>query len=107
MAWYAYLAYLFGGGFLANGIPHFVRGISGKKFPSPFASPPGVGESRPMVNVIWGLVNLLIGYVLIYGVGRFQFGLTWSAVMTGLGALLISIYLAWRFERVHSQIKKG
>lgn len=31
MAWYAYLAYFFAGVFLANVIPHFVRGISGEK----------------------------------------------------------------------------
>ncbi|GAG09391.1 unnamed protein product, partial [marine sediment metagenome] len=49
MAWYAYLAYFFAGVFLANGVPHFVHGISGKKFQSPFASPPAVGESSPLV----------------------------------------------------------
>jgi len=52
MAWYAYLAYFFAGFFLANGVPHFVQGVSGKKFPSPFSSPPGRGESPPPVNVL-------------------------------------------------------
>jgi len=37
MPWYDYLAYFFAGVFLDNGIPHFINGISGKPFSSPFA----------------------------------------------------------------------
>jgi len=88
MVWYAYLAYFFAGVFLANGVPHFVQGITGRRFQSPFASPPGVGESSPLVNVIWGLVNFLIGYVLIVAVGDFRFGFTLAALMAGLGVLV-------------------
>ena len=75
MAWYAYVAYFVAGLFLANGVPHFVNGISGKRFQSPFASPPGVGESSPMINVVWGIANFVIGYLLIFGVGDFRGGL--------------------------------
>jgi len=103
MAWYAYLAYFFAGAFLANGVPHFVNGISGNRFQSPFASPPGVGESSPVVNVIWGLINFLIGYVLIFGVGDFAFGFTRAALMAGLGALVAAVALAWHFGRVRSR----
>lgn len=102
MAWYAYVAYFFAGVFLVNGVPHFIHGISGKKFSSPFASPPGEGESRPLVNVIWGLANFLVGYLLIFGVGDFAFGLTRSTLMVGLGALVISIILAIGFARRYS-----
>ena len=45
MRWYHYLAYFFGGAFLANTLPHLVNGVSGNAFQSPFASPPGVGLS--------------------------------------------------------------
>jgi len=100
MAWYAYLAYFFAGVFLANGVPHFVHGISGKKFQSPFASPPGVGESSPLVNVIWGLVNFFIGYWLIFGVGDFTLGFTVAVLMTGLGALVAAVGLALYFGHV-------
>jgi hypothetical protein len=65
MAWYFYLAQFVSGLLLANGVPHFVQGISGEKFQSPFASPPGVGESSPTVNVLWGLANLAIGFALL------------------------------------------
>jgi len=102
MAWYAYLAYFFAGFFLANGVPHFVQGISGKKFPSPFASPPGRGESPPLVNALWGLANFFIGYTLIFEVGDFHFGITRDVLMVGLGALVISVILSINFGRARN-----
>jgi len=95
MSWYDYLAYFFAGVFLANGIPHFVQGISGKPFSSPFAKSPG--ESSPVVNVIWGIVNFGIGYALMFGVGEFRFGLTIDVLMVGLGVLITAIGLARQF----------
>ena len=35
MHWYQYLAYFFGGAFLANTLPHLGNGISGRSFQSP------------------------------------------------------------------------
>ena len=103
MAWYAYLAYFIAGFFLANGVPHFVNGISGKRFPSPFASPPGRGESPPLVNALWGLSNFFIGYTLIFKVGDFHFGMTRDVLMVGLGALVISVILSINFGRTRSR----
>ncbi len=100
MAWYIYLAYFVAGLFLANGVPHFVNGISGKKFQSPFASPPAVGESSPLVNIIWGTINFVIGYVLICGVGDFVGGLSVDALMVAIGALVAAVALALHFGRV-------
>ena len=54
MRWYHYVAYFFGGAFLANALPHLGNGTSGHAFQSPFASPPGVGLSSSMVNVLMG-----------------------------------------------------
>ena len=65
MPWYYYVLHFIGGVFLANGVPHFVQGICGNRFQTPFASPPGVGESSAVVNVLWGWVNLLIGGLLL------------------------------------------
>lgn len=98
MSWYTYIAYFFAGVFLANGIPHFMQGISGKRFSSPFAERP-LGESSPMVNVIWGMVNFAIGYTLMFGVGKFRFGLTIDVLMVGLGALITAVGLARQFGR--------
>jgi hypothetical protein len=94
MTWYTFLAYFFAGAFLANGIPHFIHGISGKKFQTPFAKPMAKGESSPAVNVIWGVVNFLIGYALVFGVGQFQFGFSLAALMLVLGGIVMSVVLA-------------
>ena len=102
MAWYVYLAYFVVGMFFANGIPHFIKGISGDRFQSPFASPPGMGESSPLVKVLWGIANLLVGYMLVYLVGDFQAGLTPDMFMVGLGFTLMAIVLSRHFGRVRS-----
>src|SRR5450432_1486159 len=78
--WSTYVASFFAGMFLANAVPHFVHGISGDRFPTPFAHPPGKGSSSPTVNVLWALVNLIIGYLL------FHTGKVWSG---GNPALLV------------------
>jgi len=65
MEWYQYLASFFAGAFLANVVPHFVHGISGNKFPTPFAKPSGKGLSSPPVNIVWALFNLVVGYLLL------------------------------------------
>ena len=100
MAWYVYLAYFFGGALFANGVPPFVSGISGNNFQSPFARPPGVGESSALVNVIWGMANFLVGYLLLNGVGDFRGGLGPDFLVAGLGFALMAIGLAWHFGRV-------
>jgi hypothetical protein len=58
MPWYFYLFEFVSGLFLANGVPYFVQGISGHRFPAPFGYPPGVGESSPLSNTLWGFANL-------------------------------------------------
>jgi hypothetical protein len=100
MAWYAYVAYFFAGAFLANGVPHFIHGISGERFQSPFASRPGMRESSALVNVVWGLANLAVGYGLIFEVGHFDLGLSRSSQMAGLGVLITSVTLALTLGRV-------
>jgi hypothetical protein len=66
MPWYFYLLEFVSGLFLANGVPHFVQGVSGHRFQSPFASPPGVGESSPLSNALWGYANLAVGATLLW-----------------------------------------
>ena len=101
MEWYAYVAYFFGGFFLVNAVPHFVSGVMGRRFPSPFASPPGKGESSPMVNVLWGAFNLAIGYLLVFRVREFFIRETISVVPLGVGGLLMAMMLARTFGKVY------
>ena len=72
MHWYYFLAYFFGGAFLANSMPHLVNGVSGRPFQTPFAKPPGQGLSSSTVNVLWGFFNLAVAYLLICRVGTFD-----------------------------------
>jgi hypothetical protein len=65
MKWYHYIAAFFAGAFLVNAVPHFIHGVSGDMFPTPFANPSGKGPSSPFVNVIWACFNLIVGYILL------------------------------------------
>ncbi len=60
-----HLALFFAGALLCNSLPHLAAGLRGEPFPSPFASPPGQGDSPPLVNFFWGLFNLLAGGYLL------------------------------------------
>jgi hypothetical protein len=101
MRWYHYMAYFFGGAFLANTLPHLGNGISGHAFQSPFASPPGVGLSSSMVNVLWGFFNLAIGYLLVCRVGAFDLRNLRHVVVFGAGFLILSLLCAHGFGRFH------
>ena len=101
MRWYHYLAYFFGGVFLANALPHFGNGISGHAFQSPFATPPGVGLSSSTVNVLWGLFNLAVAYLLVCRVGNFELRKTPHVLALGAGILLMSLNCAHYFGRFH------
>ncbi len=91
MHWYTYLAYFFGGAFLANALPHVVNGVSGRAFQTPFAKPPGKGLSSPAVNVLWGFFNLLIAWLLIFRVGSFDLHNVQHALAFGAGILLMLV----------------
>jgi hypothetical protein len=101
MRWYHYLSYFLGGAFLANAFPHFGNGVSGHAFQSPFATPPGEGLSSPVVNVLWGFLNLLIAYLLVCRVGNFELRRTRHVLVLGVGFLLMALMLARSFGRFH------
>ncbi len=96
MNWYEYIACFFSGIFLANFVPHFVHGISGDRFPTPFAHPPGKGLSSPTVNVLWALLNLAVGYIL-FRVGKMSSGNGLALVIFFAGIALISMFSSVRF----------
>jgi hypothetical protein len=101
MNWYRYVACFFAGLFLANAVPHFVKGICGDRFPTPFAKPPGKGLSSPLVNVLWSLLNLLVGCVLLR-VGRALSGGDLALATVFTGAAAISVMMSVHFAHKHS-----
>jgi hypothetical protein len=95
-------ACFFSGAFLANAVPHFVHGISGDPFPSPFAKPPGKGLSSPTVNVVWALLNLVVAYLLL-NLGELSRHNSLSLVLFFAGAAALSIAMSIHFQQKHSR----
>jgi hypothetical protein len=102
MPWYFYLFEVLGGMFLANGVPHFVQGISGNPFPSPFSKPPGQGDSSPLVNVVWGFGNLVAGALLLHFFWPAGDAARCGWIAVGAGALLLSIFTSMHFGKVRA-----
>jgi hypothetical protein len=107
MEWSHYAAWFFGGAFLTNAVPHFVSGVMGRPFQSPFAKPRGEGLSSSTVNVLWGFFNLAVGYVLLCRVGDFDLRSTDHVVASGLGVLLMGVITARLFGRFHGGNSPG
>ena len=93
-----YVACFFAGAFLANVVPHFVHGISGDRFPTPFARPPGKGLSSPTVNVVWALANLAVGY-LLFRAGKVFDGSGAAPLVFFAGIAAISVPMSIRFAK--------
>lgn len=50
----------FAGAFLANGVPHFIKGITGQTHMTPFKR-----VSNSYLNVIWGFINFALSVVVL------------------------------------------
>lgn len=97
-----YLADFLSGVFLCNCVPHLVCGLRGELFPSPFASPPGVGDSAPPLNVLWGFANLIVGLWLLTS-HPFVFGVNLPCFTFFAGALLMGLGVSRYFGKVRAQ----
>ncbi len=105
MVWLHDVAYFFGGVFLCNAAPHYISGVTGRAFQTPFAKPPGKGLSSATVNAAWGFANLVIAYGLIARVGQFDFRAADQIGSFGLGLLLMSMTTAHMFGKLHGGTK--
>jgi len=56
-----YIWYFLIGGFLGNGMPHFIWGVSKTIARSPFAQ-----KSKPIINFRWGLANFIAATALSF-----------------------------------------
>jgi hypothetical protein len=102
MEWYNYLAAFFSGAFLSNAIPHFVKGVCGDKFPTPFSKPPGKGLSSAPVNVLWGLFNIITGF-LLYKASKVTLSDTASLVVFFAGFAAMSLMSGSNFQHKHKE----
>lgn len=94
MKWYNFIACFFMGVFLVNSIPHFIHGISGDYFPTPFANPPGKGMSPPFLNVMWGLLNMSVCF-LLYKASKISISNKWAIILFLIGFVAMSIRLSF------------
>ena len=101
MNWLHLVSYFFGGLFLTNAVPHFVAGIMGKPFQTPFAKPPGKGLSSSTVNVLWAFANLVFAYFLLLRVGHFDPQSIACIAPFAAGVLFISLFSARAFGQFH------
>jgi hypothetical protein len=101
MKWYHFIACFFAGVFLANFVPHYVQGISGNSFPSPFSDPPGIGLSSPTLNILWAMINFIIGYILLR-LGKVSQDNKWNLLVFFIGIVSMSILLSVQFaNKIH------
>ncbi|HVI54873.1 MAG TPA: hypothetical protein VM621_07460 [Luteibacter sp.] len=101
MAWLPLVSYFFGGLFFTNAVPHFISGVTGRAFQSPFAKPSGKGLSSSTINVLWGFFNLVASYALVRHGGGFDWNVTSHAAAFGLGVLTLGLICARLFGRFH------
>jgi hypothetical protein len=73
--------------------------MSGEKFQSPFANPPGKGLSSPLVNVVWGFANFVVGYALVMLHAASPRGAL-DIVAIAAGVLVMGVFLGAHFGRV-------
>jgi hypothetical protein len=103
MPWLQPVAYFFGGVFCANFVPHFVSGVLGRMFPTPFGSPPFRGLSSSPVNVLYGLFNLTLAYLLLARVGEFEPRSALHAGSVGLGLAAMSLLITRSLARLQRE----
>ena len=94
MPWHQVAVYLFGGVFLANFFPHFIAGMSGVRFYTPFATPPFRGLSSPVVNTLYALFNLALAYALLVVIGSLELQHVPHVAVSAAGFGLASVFIA-------------
>jgi hypothetical protein len=105
MPWHTAAACFFGGLFLANFFPHFIAGMSGARFYTPFAKPPFRGLSSPIVNVLYALFNLSIAYTLLVVVGRLELQRMPHFALSAAGFALGSVFIARSVTKLKGSVQ--
>lgn len=97
-SWTAYAMCFFSGVLLTNALAHFSHGISGEQFPAPFGYALGTGFAEHLSNVLWGFLNLVLGYGLFVRGKLFNQSLS-GKVAFFAGVLAMGIFLSYVFSR--------
>lgn len=101
MPWAHLIATFFAGVFFTNAIPHFISGVMGRPFQSPFADPPGKGLSSATVNVLWGFANLVFFWLLAFRATHVDVTSLPDVLAFGAGMLAMGLFCAHHFGPFH------
>jgi hypothetical protein len=94
--WHLVLAFL-AGAIGANGVPHYVAGVMGRKFPTPFSGGAGTLDGA-VRNVGWGAFNFALAGVFLWLTAASFGSVAYWAIFV-IGALAMSLGLAFVFSR--------
>jgi hypothetical protein len=97
--WQLYVYSFVAGVLGANGLPHFIRGITGNKHQTPF----GKGSSA-VVNVLWGWANFVVAAGFLYHADVHRH-LIRAFGMVAIGALLMALLNAANWSK-HPEYNK-
>jgi len=96
-SWTAYFMTFFSGVLFTNALAHFSHGISAEQFPAPFGYALVSGFPEYLSNVLWGFLNLVLGYSLLVKSKVFDRDLLGKiAFFTGI--LAMGIFLSYVFS---------
>lgn len=84
-----YLYSFLAGLIAANGVPNFVKGVTGQEHQTPFGRP-----SSAMVNVAWGWANFIVAALLVHYAHPWQH-LYRASGLFAIGVLLMGLFLAY------------
>lgn len=98
MSFWAYVLYLVAGVFLANGIPNFIKGVTGEKHQTPFGNP-----SSAVVNVVWGTINFVVAAIILHYLAISYHHVIREGVLIGVGGFLVSVALASSWSKKTSK----
>jgi hypothetical protein len=87
------------GAFLCNAVPHLVAGVQGNLFPTPFATPRGIGDSSSGINFLWGFANFVAGTILLSR-HPVTMGLNIHFLALLLGAFVMGVFASQHFGKV-------
>lgn len=84
----------------ANGVPHFVKGITGEKHQTPFGKPSSATE-----NVVWGWLNFVVG-VIVWHIAPTHLHPRAAFVAVSIGVLLTGVMRADTWTKHPERNKK-
>lgn len=90
----AYLLFFLAGLVGANGVPHFVKGITGEKHRTPLKNP-----SSAATNVLWGAANLYVAAWLFKLALDYHAGFLLASISVLIGTLIIGVPQAILWSR--------